>query len=126
MTLSLIFCLTEFDNTEYKFPWGIRKGYGMLTGDVSSSGYLIPSLWDSFILSSLQDGRSIACPIRMSQYIFLIYNIYYLSNTCIDFYDISAWGGHWFVVYIRRFIYKFLNVCPLDYTAVARTVKVDP
>ena len=31
---------------------------------------------------------------------------------CNDFYDLSAWGGCWFVVYIRRFIYKFLNVCP--------------
>ena len=29
---------------------------------------------------------------------------------CNDFYDLSAWGGCWFVVYIRRFIYKFLNV----------------
>ena len=27
---------------------------------------------------------------------------------------ISAWGGCWFVVYIGRFIYKFLNVCPFD------------
>ena len=26
----------------------------------------------------------------------------------IYFYDLSAWGGCWFVVYIRRFIYKFL------------------
>ena len=34
--------------------------------------------------------------------------------TCNDFYDLSAWGGCWFVVYIRRFIYKFLNVCPFD------------
>ena len=23
------------------------------------------------------------------------------------------------VIYIRRFIYKFLNVCPFDYTAIA-------
>ena len=29
-----------------------------------------------------------------------------------------AGGGCWFVVDIRRFIYKFLNVCPFDYTAV--------
>ena len=28
--------------------------------------------------------------------------------------DLSAWGGCGFVVYIRRFIYKFLNVCPFD------------
>ena len=49
----------------------------------------------------------------MSLYIFLLYYIYHLCFTCIDFYDLSAWGGCWFVVYIRRFIYKFLNVCPL-------------
>ena len=29
-------------------------------------------------------------------------------------------------VYIRRFIYKFLNVCPFDYTAVAGSGKVGP
>ena len=40
---------------------------------------------------------------------------------CIYLYDLSAWCGCWFVVYIRRFIYIFLNVymCPFDYTAVA-------
>ena len=42
------------------------------------------------------------------------------------FYDISAWGGCWFVVYIRRFIYKFLNVCPFDYMAVAGSGTVGP
>ena len=68
------------------------------------SGLLQPS-----DLSSLSDGRSIACPIRMSIYIFLICNIYYLCCTCIDFYDLSAWGGCWFVAYIRRFIYKCVS-----------------
>ena len=58
--------------------------------------------------------------------IFLKYNIYYLCCTYIDFYDLSAWGGCWFVVYIRRFIYKYLNVCPFDYTAVAGSGKVGP
>ena len=62
----------------------------------------------------------------MSLYIFLLYYIYYLCFTCTDFYDLSAWGGCWFVVYIRRFIYKFLNVCPFDYTAVAGNGKVGP
>ena len=28
--------------------------------------------------------------------------IYHLCLTCNDFYDLSAWGGCWFVVYIRR------------------------
>ena len=37
-----------------------------------------------------------------------------------------AWGGCWFVDYIRRFIYKFLNVCPFDYTTVAGSGKVEP
>ena len=37
-----------------------------------------------------------------------------------------AWDSCWFVVYIRRFIYKFLNVCPFDYTAVAGSRKVGP
>ena len=60
----------------------------------------------------------------MSRYIFLIYNFYYLCCTCIDFYDLGVWGGCWFVFYIRRFIYKFLNVCPFDYTAVAINGKV--
>ena len=77
-------------------------------------------------LSSLPDGRSITCPIRMSHYIFLLYNIYHLCFTCIYFYDVTAWGGWCFVVYIRRFIHQFLNVCPFDYTAVAGSGKVGP
>ena len=42
------------------------------------------------------------------------------------FYYLSAWGGCWFLVYIRRFIYKFFNVGPFDYTAVARSGEVGP
>ena len=62
----------------------------------------------------------------MSLYIFLLYHIYHLCFTCIDFYDLSAWSVCWFDVYIRRFIYNFLNVCPFDYTAVAGSGKVGP
>ena len=62
----------------------------------------------------------------MSLNIFLLYNIYHVCFTCIDFYDLSIWGGCWFVVYIRRFVHKFLNVCPFDYTAVAGSGKVGP
>ena len=39
---------------------------------------------------------------------------------------LSAWDGCWFVVYIRRFIYNFFNVCPFDYTVVAGSGKVGP
>ena len=62
----------------------------------------------------------------MSLYIYLIYKIYYLSCTCGDFYDLSAWGSCWFIVYIRRckFINKLLNVGLFYYTAVAGNEKV--
>ena len=62
----------------------------------------------------------------MSLCIFLLYYIYHLCFTCFDFHNLSAWGGCWFVVYKRRFIYKFVNVCPFDYTAVAGSGKVGP
>ena len=35
-------------------------------------------------------------------------------------------GGYLFAAYIRRFINKFLNVCPFDYTAVAGSGKAGP
>ena len=62
----------------------------------------------------------------MSLYICLLYNIYHLCFTSIDFYDLSARGGGWFDVYIRRFINKFLNVCPSDYAVVVGSGKVGP
>ena len=94
----------------------LLRGYKVLIFVPSEfqSGLLQPS-----DLSSLPDRRRIACPIRMTLYIFLINNFYLLCCICIEFYDFSTWGGCWFVVYIRRFIYRFLDVCPFDYTAVA-------
>ena len=44
----------------------------------------------------------------------------------ISIFMTTPWGGCWFVVYIRRFIYKFLIGCPFDYTAVAGSGKVGP
>ena len=58
--------------------------------------------------------------------IIYIFAILCLGFACINVYDLSAWGGCWFVVYIRRCICKFLNVCPFDYTAVAGSGKVGP
>ena len=57
-----------------------------------------------------------------------IFAILHLSSTfyAYRFYDLSGRGGCWFVVYIRRFIYKFLNVCPFDYTDVVGSGKVGP
>ena len=42
------------------------------------------------------------------------------------FYYLSARGGCWCVVFIRRLIYKILNVCPFDYTAVAGSGQFGP
>ena len=44
----------------------------------------------------------------------------------IAFYDLSAWDSCWSFEYIRRFIYKCLNVCPFDCTTFARSGKVGP
>ena len=40
-------------------------------------------------------------------------------------YDLSALVGCWSSVSLRRIIYKFLNVCPFDYMAVAINGKVE-
>ena len=85
--------------------------------------WLLVGLLQPSDLSSLSAGRSIApYSCHHIYFCYIIFIIYALN----DFYDLSAWGGCWFVVYIRRFIYKFLNVCPFDYTAVAVSGKVGP
>ena len=69
-------------------------------------------------LSSFPDGLSTAYPIRMSLDIFLICNIYYLCCLCIHFYDLSAWCGCWFVVYIKKVylqIFKCVSFWLNDY-----------
>ena len=108
--------------------WPLHFGWRLVLG-LHKEDNLQMSFWHHWqpsYLSTHPDGRSIACPIRLSLYIYLLYNIYYLCFTCIDFYDLYAWGGYWFVIYIRRVIYKFLNVCPFDFTAVAGSRKVGP
>ena len=84
---------------------------------------------DSFSLwtrARVQTARSTAyfngCP-----YIFLNDILFYITiYVCVPhFYDLSALVGCWSSVYIRRIIYKFLNVCPFDYTAVAVSGKVE-
>ena len=63
-----------------------------------------------------------------SHYIYIFATLYLSSNNSyalrVSIFITSPWDGCWFVVYIRRFIYKFLNVCPFDYTAVAGSGKV--
>ena len=52
---------------------------------------------------------------------------YYITiYVCVPhFYDLSALVGWYSSFYIRRIIYKFFNVCPFDYTAVAFSGKVE-
>ena len=45
---------------------------------------------------------------------------------CTTFYGLSALVGCRSSVSIRRIIYKYLNVCPFDYTAVAVSGMVEP
>ena len=56
---------------------------------------------------------------------FLIY--YYITiYVCVPhFYDLSALVDCWSSVSIRKIIYKCLNRCPFDYTAVALSGKVE-
>ena len=77
-------------------------------------------------MSTRFDSNCIRSHLKQHNFFYALYYIYHLCPTCNDFYDLSAWGGCWFVVYIRRFIYKFLNVCPFDKTAVAVSGKVGP
>ena len=60
----------------------------------------------------------------MSLYIFIYY--YITIYVCVPhFYYLSAFVGCRSSVFIRRIIYKFLNVCPFDFTAVAVSGKVE-
>ena len=69
------------------------------------------SLWT---WARIQTARSDSLLKWMSLYIFDI-----LKYICVPhFYDLSALVGCWSSVSIR-IIYKFLNGCPFDYTAVA-------
>ena len=52
-------------------------------------------------------------------------DIPHLLSLFFTYLDLSAMVGCWSSVSMRRIIYKFLNVCPFDYTAVAVSGKVE-
>ena len=62
----------------------------------------------------------------MSLYIFLLYYIYHLCFTCIDFYDLSAGGGLFVCCLFKEVYLQIFNVCPFDYTAIAGSGTVGP
>ena len=65
--------------------------------------------------------------LTYSDVIIYIFDIFiYLCWMCIGFYDLSAWCGCCFVVFIMSFIQKYLNACPFDNTAVFGGGKVGP
>ena len=76
-----------------------------------SSSPLIVNLdiFSPWTWAHLHIGRSICLNRRMSLYIF-IYHFSHLRCLCTDFYDISALYGCWFLIFIKRIIYKCLNV----------------
>ena len=57
-------------------------------------------------------------------YIFLIYCFYHLTYLWNNYYGLSALVGCWSLAFLRRIIYKLLNVCPFDYMAFAVNGKV--
>ena len=57
-------------------------------------------------------------------FIFLIYCFYHPTCLCNNFYGLFALVCCWSSAFIRRIIYRFLNACPFDYTAVAVSGKV--
>ena len=71
----------------------------------------------------LPDWRSIAYSGRCLL-IFLIYCFYHHTCLCNNFYGLPALVGCWSSAFIRRIIYKFLNVCPFYYTNFAVSGKV--
>ena len=80
----------------------------------------------SFFLFFFFSRRSIACPIRMSLYIFW-YIIFIIYAVRVSIFMTSPLGmAVGLLFYIKRYIHKFLNVCIFDYTAVAGSGKVGP
>ena len=77
-------------------------------------------------------GPELAYRLRVAQPTLMDVPIYFWYTIILLYmfvyhilYDLSALVGCWSSVSIRRIIYKFLNVCPFDYTAVAVSGKVE-
>ena len=62
----------------------------------------------------------------MVQNFFEEYNTHYHQHMCIAVYDLSDHGGYWSSDSLRRFIHRFVNVCPFDCSAVVGGGKVGP
>ena len=84
--------------------------------------FLQPSAFGPELAYRLRVGR----PTLMEVPIYFWYSIILLYMfVCHIFYDLSTLVGCWSSVSIRRIIYKFLNVCAFDYTAVVVSGKVE-
>ena len=62
------------------------------------------------------DGATL---ILADVFICFIYCFDHLKCLCNTFYGLSALVDCWSSTFVRRIIYKFLNICPFDYTAFA-------
>ena len=79
-------------------------------------------IWKKYISRIYKHMPPVASKSKMTLKIFLIYfyiTMYYMRVYHIFIYDLSTLVGCWSSVYIRRIIYKFLNVCHFDYTGFA-------
>ena len=99
----------------------------MPAGNAYPSGHLVPSPILGLANAPIVETKFLELAMSLLDFSPRIpLGTFSILLTCIDFYDLSAWGGCWFVVYIRRFIYKFLNVFPFDYMDVAGSGTVVP
>ena len=92
-------------------------------------GYLVSSLvcrgplMSTVVLYCWCHGDGASVLLYFTLYIFDILLYYNICLCTTFFYYLSAMVGCWSSVSIRRIIYKFLNMCPFDYTAVAVSEK---
>ena len=76
-------------------------------------------------------GPELAYRLRVAQPTLMDVPMYFLQTIMLLYmfvyhiFYLSALVGCWSSVSLRRIIYKFLNVCPFDYTAVAVSWKVE-
>ena len=84
----------------------------MLTGDACSSGHLVPS----------HLGLAYVLLVETNPFPELV--VIHFEHSIWLFVWLSALVGCWSSVFIKMIIYRFLDVCPFDYTAFAVSGKV--
>ena len=108
----------------------LRTDLGRSVGVTSNPTGVVKLVW--LVGTPLDFGHELVYRLRVAQptlidvtrfFDILLYYYMYIC-LCTTFYDISTFVGCFSSVSIKRIIYKFLNMCPFDYTAFAVSGKV--